>query len=350
MLLSGLNIGIAGIKKEASFNVNAIPDFTDVAEPKCNPVFFNEDASFGLTINDLDNGTSKTLNGMNALKAGDFNSGRFTYDLTFGGDLQDNAMGFLIETAVIHSVYNVDTMEYRIDTTDKACNTDSYSFYIPFGCAVNKVASDGFVFTGCRPLSFKITGDGKTYEVTFRCASFIDAPATTQLPVWEDGHYYTNGLTFADMKKTPVKLELEGTEIDSTTQCDLEINYEYDENKGFFNSEGVETSFKHKPIVSKVMFAGNYDTTPSASNNTALLLANHKDRSKVDNLKMNVIDDSTHSIITEFSAVVSDHSLATPGADISSLSATYNHCANEDGSYAVVIKHKDEYGDITSNL
>ena len=348
--LDGHNIGYLGIKKETSFGVNPIPDFTDVGDPTCNPLIVNQDGSFDVTINDLDNAESKSLNGQFSIQAGDIVSGRFNYTLTMTGNILKNGMGFVIAPFFQSRSFSTN-MIYKFETTSFTCPQESYTIYIPIGCAVNAVGANGAILTGCKPISLSLNGTDMTWTATFETATYDNQPSgVTALPVYDNNDYNLGGLTndkFAMMRKKAAKLTLSSTELE-TTAVNLDITYTLADNDGFYDSTGVQTGFRVLGIKPMVSYSTIYDTADTATNKSAAWLASHKDKTTISDLGVNYVDNVDNSIVAEFDGVKMNTKPNNPGADLMTFDTEFHPIG--DPATTLLLTVDDEYGDITSDL
>ncbi len=349
MNLDGHNIGYLGIKKESTFGTNPIPDFTD-GTPTCNPLIVSQDGSFDVTINDLDNAESKSLNGQFSIQEGDIVSGRFNYTLTMTGNILKNGMGFVLAPFFQNRTFSTN-MIYKYETTSFTCPTESYTIYIPIGCAVNAVGGNGAILTGCKPISLDLNGDDMTWTATFEAATYDNTPSgATELPVYDNGDYNLGGLTldkFAMMSKSGAKLTLSSTELE-TTSVNLNVEYTLADNKGYYNSEGVQTGFRVLGIKPMTAYSVIYDTTDTATNKSLSWLSSHKDKTTISDLGVNYVDNVNNSIKATFDAVKMNSKPNNPGADLMTFDTEFHQIGNPATTLFITVD--DEYGDITSDI
>jgi hypothetical protein len=234
----GHNIKWIGIGPEDTFKVNKIPDFTD-GSPTCNPLIANIGGSFDVTINDLNEVESKSLNGFGAIGGGDIQSGDFNHTLAITGNIIKNGMGFVLSPFFQVDSWDGTDMVFNVEDTNYTCITGSHTIYIPVGCGT---LNSGSVLTGCIPVSIELNANERTWTVNFKTATYNTRPTPVMLP--QKANYNMGGLTDADFSiiKNKGKLTLDGAELE-TKSLTITLTYEERESEGMYDSTGEMTYF-----------------------------------------------------------------------------------------------------------
>lgn len=259
--INKLSMRWLGVKEEATFNVNPIPDFTDVGDPKCNIIYTNDGSPAKPTVNNLDFEIMKTLNGEAEPSPEDTKNGRSNWTLAWGGDVKTEHFGFVEQMFRQDANYDVDKMVYKFAPI---CATNSYTIWVPAGCSAEEV---GFFMTGCRPLTLTKNVLEGTYTVEMTCAVNNQDPTATEMPVYANGDYYEADTLANNYPQNTGKFLLSSVE-QMTQALEETITYTYEDNTGFFDSNGIEISYLVSARTIETTYTSTYAKTSLANNKT----------------------------------------------------------------------------------
>jgi hypothetical protein len=294
-----------GIKEETVFNVNEIPDFLDVGEPKCNIIFANDSNVPKPTVNNLDFSIDKTLNGVAEPSPEDVKNGRSNWNFTFGGSVKTNHFGFVEQMFRQEGTYVVDKMIYKFQPI---CATKSYTMWVPAGCASEEV---GYFLTGVRPLTLTKNILEGTYTCEVVVATNHQDPTVNEMPVLANGDYYEDQILANNFSMNTGKFTLV-TVPQKTQALEETITYEYADDVGFY-LDGVEIDYQVINRTIETSYTSTYGKAATANNQTYTYWRESLTNTNKTDLGYEMLAGVGNTQTASFQAILSEKDLDTTG-------------------------------------
>jgi len=330
-----------GIKKETTFNVNAIPDFTDVGDPKCNLIYVNDGNAPNPTVNNIDFAIDKSLNSIGEPSPEDAKNGRSNWSMSFGGSIKTNHFGFLEQLFRQNATYDVDKMVYNLQPW---CATSSYTMWIPAGCEAEE---NGFFLTGVRPKLLAKNVQEGTYTCEIVAATNHQTPIVTEMPVRANGDYYEDQILANNFNMNTGKFTL-STVAQMTETLVETITYEYTDNAGFYDADGVEEFYEVLSRVTETTYSSAYAKQVTANNQTYTYWRESTNNTNKTGLGYSMLAGVGNTQTCSFQGILSDKDM-DPTADIWSFSGTFTTTSSiTDTSQDNTLEIVDDLGDISA--
>lgn len=293
-----------GVKQETTFNVAAITDFSGIEQ--CNIIYTNDGNPAKPTVNNTDFEIVKTLNGSAEPSPEDVKNGRSNWSLLFGGDVKTEHFGFVEQMFRQDATYDVDKMVYKFQPI---CATNSYTIWVPAGCTAEE---NGFFMTGCRPVTLTKNVLEGTYTCEIVAAVNHQNPTALEMPSYEDSNYYKATTLANNFPQNTGKLTLSTVE-QMTQALEETITYEYSDDVGFYNSEGVETTFQVMNRTIETSFTSTYAKSVLANNQSYTYWRSSLLNTNLTDLGYIMIAGAANTQTAAFQAILSEKDLDTTG-------------------------------------
>ena len=344
----GHNQDYVGIMQEATYKVNPIPDFTDVGEPKCNPILTNEDNAPNWTVNKPDDAQSKTLNARGMYSVTDNSSGRRDYTLTMGGFIKNSGFGYVLQCFNQVASFNATDMIYKVEEEGDVCMRNSYHIYVPRDCSPSRTA---VILGGWTPMTLTIDLKAQTWVAEFNCATRNEEPTSVQIPA--AGDY--RDIDTLDKTNYDINfgvLTIGGVNQTQTSALTITYTMNHVDNVGMFSQDGTRNNFL---IVSKMVdidFTLAYnDNKTDTANQSKTFWINASNKTTVSQFGVSAVSDANSSLTVDCYGAMTGEVLDTPGSDLWSFTGKIVvEQDKEDAAKDYTITHKDALGDITANF
>ena len=333
------------VLQETTYKTNPVTDFS-VASTFANPIFSNEDNSPSATVNKLDEKVEKTLNSRHLASLTDNKSGRTDYTLTFGGNIKNDAFGYILQ--MFNQVAAVDggDMVYKLEEAGDVSRTNSYHIYVPRSCSATEKA---FICGGCVPSTLTIDHKTQIYTVEMNCATKNEEPTAIQIP----GEANYRDVATIDQSNYPEnfgQLIIDG-DIQETSSLTQTITYTMADNLGLYGTDGKKTGFVITNLACEISFTLPYSDTVETNNKSKTYWLGYDGEAQTDSFGINNVSDANSSFILECFGALTGVVRDTPGTDLWSFSGKILVQQNkEDSTTDYSITHKDQLGDITANF